>query len=69
MNERPLIIEFNEARIELTQSINNILQRGLPCYLIEPILAELLAQIKMGSQNELAQAKASEAARKAEVEA
>lgn len=56
--QKPLVIELNEAKIELTQSINNVLrQRKLPCYLVEPILAELYSQVKEGARNELEAAK------------
>ncbi len=56
---KPLIIEIEEAKIELTQCVNEILQKhGLNCYLIEPSFAELYAQVRATAQNELAQAKA-----------
>ena len=57
--QRPLIIELDEAKRELVQCVNDILQKhGLNCYLIEPTFAELYSQIKISAQNELAQAKA-----------
>ena len=57
--QRPLIIELDEAKRELVQCVNDILQKhGLNCYLIEPAFAELYSQIKISAQNELAQAKA-----------
>ena len=57
--QRPLIIELDDTKKELIQCVNNAVQnRGLPCYLIEPLFAELYTQIKVGAQNELAQAKA-----------
>lgn len=61
MNEqqKPLIIEIEEAKIELAQCVNDILQRhGLNCYLIEPVFADMYSQIKISARNELAQAKA-----------
>ena len=55
---KPLILEIEEARIEIVASVNNALQNhGLPCYLIEPILSELLTQIREGARNELDAAK------------
>lgn len=57
--QKPLVVELHEAKMELTQSINNVLrQRKLPCYLIEPILAELYSQVKEGARNELESAMA-----------
>ena len=56
---RPLILELNEAKAELVQSVNNALRiRGIPCYLMEPILSDVLAQIREGARNELAAAQA-----------
>lgn len=51
--DKPLIIELNETKAEITSVVNNAIQRGLPCYLIEPMLSELLYQIKDGARNEL----------------
>ena len=56
--QRPIILELDEAKQELVQFVNNILTRHkLPCYLIEPIFAELYSQIRMSAQNEIAQAR------------
>ena len=64
MEQRSIILEIDEAKRELVQCVNGILERhGLNCYLIEPVFAELHANIKATAQNELAQAKAQEAAR------
>ena len=57
MKQKPIILEMDEAKQELIQCVNNILQRGLNCYLIEPMFAELYSQIKASAQNELAQAR------------
>jgi hypothetical protein len=57
--QRPIILEMDEAKRELVQCVNDILQKhGLNCYLIEPMFAELYAQIKATAQNELMQARA-----------
>jgi hypothetical protein len=59
MEQKPLILEMDEAKRELVQCVNDILQKhGLNCYLIEPMFAELYAQIKATAQNELMQARA-----------
>ena len=55
--QRPIILEIEEARQELIQCVNNILHRGLGCYFIEPMFAEVYRQIKANAQNEVAQAR------------
>ena len=65
MQQKPIILEIDEAKRELIQCVNDILQKhGLSCYLMEPTFAELYSQIKASAQNELAQARANEIARK-----
>ena len=55
MENKPLILELEEAKNELAQSINVILQKHkIPCYLIEPTMADLLAQVREVAKNELA---------------
>ena len=59
MQEKPIILELDEAKRELAQCVNDILSRhNLNCYLIEPMFAEMHSQIKMSAQQELAQARA-----------
>lgn len=59
MEQKPIILEMDEAKQELVQCVNDMLSRHrLSCYLIEPMFAELYAQIKASAQNELAQARA-----------
>jgi hypothetical protein len=59
MEKKPLILEMEEAKNELAQSVNEILQKhGLNCYLIESMFAELYSQVRACAQNELAQARA-----------
>ena len=66
MQQKPIILELDEAKQELVQCVNDILDNhGLNCYLIEPIFAELYSQVKASAQNELAQAKAQMAERNA----
>ena len=56
---RPLIVEMDEAKTEIVQSINNAIQaHGLPLYFVDMILSELYAQVKEGAKQELAMAKA-----------
>ena len=59
MEQKPIILEMDEAKKELVECVNNILQtHKLSCYLIEPMFAELYSQIKATAQNELAMARA-----------
>ena len=60
--QRSIILEMDDAKKELVQCVNNIMHtHNLPCYIIEPMVAELYSQIKAAAQNELAQARANEA--------
>lgn len=64
MEQKPIILEIEEAKQELIQCVNDIMRKhGLNCYLMEPAFADLYAEVKAGAQRELAQAR--EAARAA----
>lgn len=66
MEQKPIILEIDEAKQELVQCVNEIMQRhGLNCYLMEPMFSELYAEMRTGAQRELAQAKARQGAAKA----
>ena len=57
--QRPFILEMDEAKMEIVQSINNAIQvHGLPMYIVDMILSELCLQVKEGAKQELAIAKA-----------
>ena len=59
MEQKPIILEIDEAKHELIQCVNEIMRKhGLNCYLMEPVFAELYSEMKTGAQRELAQAKA-----------
>lgn len=59
--QRPIILELDEAKRELVQCVNGIIQNHkLSCYLLEPMFAELYAEIKATAKQELAQARAQE---------
>lgn len=59
MEQKPIILEIDEAKRELAQCVNDILQKhGLNCYLIEPMFAELYSEVRATAQRELAQARA-----------
>ena len=58
-NNRPFILEVDEAKKEFIQVINNAIQvRNLPCYIIEMILNDLHTQIKEVAKSEIEMAKA-----------
>ncbi len=66
MEQKNIILEMDEAKQELVQCVNDVLQKhGLNCYLIEPMFAELYAQVKASARNELEQARAQMAERNA----
>ena len=57
--QKPLIVEIEEAKKEITEAVNNALQKhNLPCYLIEPTVSMLAMQLKDGAKSELEMAKA-----------
>ena len=58
MEQTPIIIRIEEAKQELIQCTNSILQKyELNCYLIEPIIEKLYSQIQLLSREELKHAK------------
>lgn len=60
--QRSIILELDDAKQELIQCVNSIMgNHGLPCYLIEPMFAELYAEIQATAKRELAQAREQEA--------
>ena len=64
MEQKPIILAIDEAKRELVQCVNDIMQKhGLNCYLMEPAFADLYASVKAEVQRELAQARAQEAAK------
>lgn len=58
MGQRSVILELEDAKQELAQCVNEIMQKhGINCYLLEPYFGEIYSQIRMAAQNELAQAR------------
>lgn len=56
--DRPLVIMLDDAKTELMRCVNNLLHEyKLPCYLIEPMLADVYTQIQIGAKSELAAAR------------
>ena len=63
MQQKSIILEMEEAKQELIQCINEIIQKhGLNCYLMEPTFAELYTALRAEAQRELAQARAMQGA-------
>ena len=57
-NNKPFILEMEETKMELIKVINNAIQeRKIPCYIVDTLLAEIVAQVKEGAKNELAAAR------------
>lgn len=52
--QKSLILEIEEAKIEMVQAINNIIQtHKLPYYIIEMIFENIHSQIREGAKSEL----------------
>lgn len=57
---RPLCLEIEDARKELTDAVEQIsAKHGLPCYLLELILSDVLTRVQNGKRVELAEAQKS----------
>lgn len=53
-NERPLVVEMDEAKQELLQCVNSIINvHRLPCYILSPILENVYREVQSAAQNEL----------------
>jgi hypothetical protein len=62
-NKRDLILRMCEAEQDLVDAVNTIIQKhSLPCFLVEPMVDKIHAQLKEGKQAELAQAREKERA-------
>ena len=54
MENKPFIIEVEEAKNELAQCLNHIVNdKKIPCYFILPTMENLLQQVRAGANNEL----------------
>lgn len=52
--QKPLILEIDEAKSEMIQCVNNIIQvHKLPMYVIDMILSDIGSQIKNAAKDEL----------------
>lgn len=58
MEQKPLILEIEEAKAELVEAVNKAIQvHKLPCYMVDLILQGIVAQVKEGARQELETAK------------
>lgn len=56
---KELIISLDEAEAKIVAAVNEImLEYGLPCYLMEPIMAKTYRQVLDGKQAEITAARA-----------
>lgn len=56
--ENILVIALADAEQEAVAAVNAIMQkRGLPCYLMEPIIGKIYQQVLNGKESELAEAR------------
>lgn len=56
--QKPLILEIEEAKREMVQAVNNIVQtHKLPYYMIDMILESIHSQIREGARGEIEMAK------------
>lgn len=66
--QRPLILDVNDTKQTLVQVINEAINiKKIPCFILESFLNELLAQIRVGTQEELARARQQESLMNKEV--
>lgn len=60
MVNKPLVMIMDEAKKELTAAVNHVANHhGLPYYLLETILSDLLGKVQSGARGELAAAQKS----------
>lgn len=60
MSNKPLCLEIDEATKELNEAIERISrEHGLPCYILEPIVSEVLSRLQNGKRIEIENARRS----------
>lgn len=53
MKQKPLVIRLNEARESIFAHLQTVIrEQEVPCYLLEPIVTDLLRQVKSIAQQE-----------------
>lgn len=53
---KPLVIQMREAKAVIVESINAAIRGGIPCYLLEPIIADIHREVSKGAEAEYAKA-------------
>lgn len=57
MNEKPLVLRIESAKQRLIDGLNAVLaEEELPCFLVEPIIADLHEQVSRSARREYEQA-------------
>ena len=51
--ERPIVLEIDEAKKELVQAVNGIINRGIPFTVIDLMVSEIAMQVKAAMAEEL----------------
>lgn len=51
--ERPIVLEIDEAKKELVQAVNGIINRGIPFTVIDLMVSEIAMQVKAAMKEEL----------------
>jgi hypothetical protein len=67
--QRPIILDIEDAKLEIVQCINGILNRGIPCYIVEMILSDAYTQVKSAATAELDRARAQVETQQNDIEA
>jgi hypothetical protein len=53
-NVKPIEMRYNESKTAIIDVINHALRvNSLPCYMLEPIVADALNQLRSGAKQEL----------------
>jgi hypothetical protein len=57
MEQKPLIIELEDAKMEFVKLIQKLQKKGIPCYLIDMSLWSIYQQVQSAAKEELKAAK------------
>lgn len=53
---KPLVIKLREAKTNILESVNAAIRSGIPCYLLESIVADIHREVSKGAETEYEQA-------------
>lgn len=54
---KPLVIQLQETKETINNCISDVIKNGIPCFLLEPIIAEIHNQVSKSAQIEYVKAK------------